>query len=110
MDEEFFFPQNVKTTYRLWLLGPKHLKRLALAPVIAVAAGLALYSLSLFVAALVAGLLAAAYGAICCVPLLGEDQTLSDIWLEIWRHRRRQATFEHRKEVEARGHVAQLAD
>jgi len=103
MDEEFFFPQNVRTSYRLWFLGPRHLKRLALAPVIALATGWALHGLSLFLAVAVAGFLAAAYSAVFCLPVFGDDQTLSDIGLEIRRHRKQQARFCHRKEVKTYG-------
>jgi hypothetical protein len=99
LDEEFFFPQNVRTSYRLWLLGPRHLKRLTLAPVILLLVGWALHGVSIFLAAVMAGLLTALYTGLVCVPLLGDDQTLSDVGLEILRHRRRQSTFRHRKEV-----------
>ena len=105
MDEEFFFPQNVRTSYRLWLLGPSHLRRLALAPVILLLTGWALHGVSMFLAAVVAGLLTALYTALLCVPLLGDDQTLSDVGLEILRHRRRQTSFPHRKEVTLPGAV-----
>lgn len=108
MDEEFFFPQNVRTSYRLWILGPKHLKRLAGAPALALLAGLPLLRISPFLAAVVAGLLGAAYAVTLCLPLLGDDQTLSDVGLELLRHRRRQNRFAHGKEAEAHGHVAQL--
>jgi hypothetical protein len=98
MDEEFFFPQNVRTTYRLWLLGPRHLKRLALAPVLALLLGWATYRISLLLAIALAAFAAAVYTAVFCLPLLGDDQTLSDIGLEIYRHRRHQNHFAHRKE------------
>ena len=99
MDEEFFFPQNVRTSYRLWLLGPRHLKRLLLAPVIALPTGWALYGLSFFLAVTVAAFLAAIYAALFCVPLLADEQTLSDVGLEILRHRRQPARYPHREEV-----------
>jgi hypothetical protein len=108
MDEEFFFPQNVRTSYRLWLLGPRHLKRLALAPVLALLAGWALHGLSFLLAAIAAGLLASVYGAVCCLPLLSDEQTLADIGLEILRHRRHQTAFAHGKEVVSPGRLAQL--
>ncbi|MFZ5823448.1 MAG: hypothetical protein ACOY94_03775 [Bacillota bacterium] len=97
MDEEFFFPQNVQTSYRLFMLGPVHLKRLALAPVIALAAVLALYRVTLFGSMALAVLLASVYAAACCFPLMGDDQTLLDVGLEIRRHGRSQGRF--KKEV-----------
>ena len=106
MDDEFFFPQNVRTSYRLWILGPRHLKRLAVAPVIALLVALALFKVSLFLAAVVAGLLATAYTVSFCLPLLADEQTLSDVGLEIQRHRRQQTEFE--KEVSGHRRVAEL--
>jgi hypothetical protein len=108
MDEEFFFPQNVRTTYRLWLLGPRQLKRLAVAPVLALLIGWALHGLSFLVAAIAAGLLASVYGAVFCLPLLSDEQTLSDIGLEVLRHRRTQSTFAHGREVNPPGILDQL--
>jgi hypothetical protein len=108
MDDEFFFPQNVRTSYRLWILGPRHLKRMTLAPVIALLVGLPLFKVSLMAAAIVAGLLAGVYVAVFCLPLLSDEQTLSDVGWEIYRHRRRQTTFSHLKEVSLHRSLAQL--
>ncbi|HYF90941.1 MAG TPA: hypothetical protein VD969_01710 [Symbiobacteriaceae bacterium] len=108
MDDEFFFPQNVRTSYRLWILGPRHLKRLSLAPLIAVLAGLALFKVSLFLAAVVAGLLASVYAALFCIPLLADEQTLSDVGWEVYRHRRHQTAFAHAREVSGHRSVAEL--
>lgn len=108
MDDEFFFPQNVRTSYRLWILGPRHLKRMALAPVIALLVGLPLFKVSLMAAAIVAGLLAGVYVAVFCLPLLSDEQTLSDVGWEIYRHRRRQTTFAYSKEVSLHRSLAQL--
>jgi hypothetical protein len=108
VDDEFFFPQNVRTSYRLWILGPRHLKRMALAPVIALLVGLPLFKVSLLAAAIVAGLLAGVYVAVFCLPLLSDEQTLSDVGWEIYRHRRRQTTFAYLKEVSLHRSLAQL--
>lgn len=101
MDEEFFFPQNVRTTYRLWILGPRHLKRLALAPLIALAVGWLFVGVSLFLAALLAALFASAYAGLCCVPVLAEERTAWDVWQELRRHQKGQAVFAHQREEEA---------
>ena len=108
MDEEFFFPQNVRTTYRLWILGPRHLRRLGIAPVVALLAFLPLFRVSVLVAAILAGLLGTAYAVVFCLPLLSDDQTLSDVYLEVRRHRRRQTYFAAHKGVNSHGDVAEL--
>lgn len=108
MDEEFFFPQNVRTSYRLWILGPRHLRRLAVAPVLAMLAFLPLYPISVFLAAVVAGLLGSAYAVAFCLPLLSDEQTLSDVHMEIRRNRRRQTYFAARKGVD--GHSRMESD
>jgi hypothetical protein len=110
VDDEFFFPQNVRTSYRLWIFGPKHLRRLAVALVIAVLAGLALYRVSVLLAALVAGLLAGAYVAVFCLPILADEQTLADVGWEIRRHRRHQTSFDYQKGGSAYRSVAELEE
>jgi hypothetical protein len=103
MDEEFFFPQNVRTSYRLFMLGPTHLKRLVLAPVIALAAIIGLYRISLFLGVGAGVLLAAIYAGLCCIPLMGDDQTMLDMALEIRRHQRSQGRYRNRREVNRHG-------
>lgn len=103
MDEEFFFPQNVRTTYRLFMMGPTHLKRLVLAPVIAVLVIVGLHRFSLLLGVGAGVLLAAIYAGACCVPLMGDDQTLLDVGLEIRRHGRAQGRYQNRREVAADG-------
>ncbi len=103
MDEEFFFPQNVRTTYRLFMMGPTHLKRLVLVPVIVVGVILGLYRFSVLLGVGVGVLLAAVYAGACCVPLMGDDQTLLDVGLEIRRHGRAQGRYLNTKEVDADG-------
>lgn len=103
MDEEFFFPQNVRTSYRLFMLGPAHLKRLVLAPVIAILVIVGLYQVSLFLAVAVGILLASVYTGLCCVPLMGDEQTLLDVALEIRRHGRTQGRYPNRREVSPYG-------
>jgi hypothetical protein len=93
MDEEFFVPQNVQATYRLWLMGPRHLKRLILAPVLAILTGWAMAGLSLYLAAFTAVFLASCYVACCCVPVVAGEQTLVEVWVAIRRHNRSQVVF-----------------
>lgn len=93
MDEEFFFPQNVQTSYRLWLMGPKHLKRLILAPVLAILTGWAVAGLSLYLAAFTAVFLASVYIACVCVPVVAGEQTLIEVWIAVRRHSRTQVVF-----------------
>lgn len=97
MDEEFFFPQNVRTTYRLWILGPRHLRRLALAPVLAVLFGWLLHGLPLLVAAIGTSLVVAAYCGLGVVPVAADEQTAWDVWREIQTHRRSQSRFHHQR-------------
>ena len=105
MDEEFFFPQNVRTSYRLFMLAPVHLKRLILAPVIAVVAVIGLYQIWLLLGVGVGVLLAAIYAGLCCFPLMGDDQTLLDVGLEIRRHGKAQGRYLNQKEVESRAYA-----
>lgn len=93
MDEEFFFPQNVQASYRLWLMGPKHLRRLILAPVLAIGIGWATARISLYLAAFLAIFSASVYAACFCVPVVAEEQTLWEVWLALRRHTRAQVRF-----------------
>lgn len=99
MDEEFFFPQNVRTSYRLWLFGPRHLLRLAAAPVLAVVFGWLVHGLSLTLGVIFGVMVGAAYTALCCVPILESDETLLDVGLSLLRHRRQQARYCYEQEV-----------
>jgi len=88
MDEEFLFPQNVQTGYRLWLFGPRHLRRLSLAPVLAILLGWPLAGVSVLAAAIGGTLAGTAYAVVVCVPIFPEEETLWDALREIRRHRR----------------------
>jgi len=98
VDEEFFFPQNVRTTYRLLHMGPRHLKRAATgAGVLLAGSALAVMKgLALPWAALGATVLGTAYGLTYCLPLYGDDQALLDLWAELQAHYRRQTVFPFR--------------
>jgi hypothetical protein len=93
VDEEFFFPQNVQASYRLWLMGPKHLRRLVLAPVLAIVLGWVTAGLSLYLAAFLAIFSASVYTACFCVPVVAEEQTLWEVWLALRHHSRSQVRF-----------------
>lgn len=95
MDEEFLFPQNVRTTYRLWVLGPRHLKRLGLAPILAMITGWLLHELPLALSASGTSLVVAGFCGLCVVPVTADEQTAWDVWREIRLHRRVQTQFHH---------------
>lgn len=93
MDEEFFFPQNVRTEYRLWMFGPKHLRRLALGVVAAMAVGWLLHGVSLLLAAILAAVVATAWAGFFCLPVLHDETTAWELWREMRRHARGQTRF-----------------
>jgi hypothetical protein len=93
MDEEFFFPQNVQTTYRLFGMGPKHLRRLLTgSPVILVAMVLASRWMPVPWVVTLAAILLVGYAAGYCWPTNGEN-ALFDLWLNVRRLRRSQTIF-----------------
>jgi len=100
MNEEFFFPQNVRTSYRLWLMGPRHLRRLAGAVPIGLMVGWMLHRMPLVVVAAGVVLVLSGYVAAACLPLLGDDLTLWDVGREIRRHRRQQTWFPSMRDEE----------
>lgn len=99
LDEEFFFPQNVRTPYRFWLFGPRHLRRMLLAPVLGLVFGWLGYRVS-FLTGVGLGVFAAAlYTGLCCLPVLAGEETAWDIAREILTHMRSQTRFDVRGEV-----------
>lgn len=100
MDEEFFFPQNVTTTYRIFGMGPRHLKRAGIGAAAAVPLVLTLaFRIGLFPALVVAAVLLAAYIGAVAYPTSG-DETLSDVVLHLWAKGRAQTSFAYQsKEV-----------
>ena len=99
MDEEFFFPQNVQTSYRLFGMGPKHLRRLVMGiPGLLLVTVATAKLLSVLVALGVGLVLLVAYGAGFCWPTKGEN-TMFDLWLHVRRLRRVQTIFK-REEAE----------
>jgi hypothetical protein len=99
MDDEFFFPQNVTTTYRIFGLGPRHLRRAAigLGPALLLAMALARWT-SFFSALLVAAVLLLLYVAAFAYPTFG-DETLMDIVLHQRAKTRTQTAYQYAEEV-----------
>lgn len=97
MDEEFFFPQNVRTEYRLWIFGPKHLRRLALGLVLALLVGWLFHGLSLLLAAILAALMGTLWAGLFCLPVLHDEVTPWDLWREMQHHARGQTQFHYGK-------------
>jgi hypothetical protein len=92
VDDEFFFPQNVQTTYRLFGMGPRHLRRAALGLPVAVGLAFVLGRGHVLVGVLIATILAAAFVAAVCWPTNG-DETVIDLWLHVRRMQREQTVF-----------------
>lgn len=100
MDEEFFFPQNVRTSYRLWMFGPKHLRRLGAGlPVIVLGAGYLSRTLPLPLAAALVACVVALYTAAWCWPVFSDEQTVLDLVLHLRRKRRQQTEFPYDEEA-----------
>jgi hypothetical protein len=100
LDEDFFFPQNVRTSYRLWVFGPKHLRRIGAGlPVIVLGAAYLGRTLSLPMAAAFVACCAAVYIAAWCWPLFTDEQTVLDLLLHLHRRRRQQTAFPYDEEV-----------
>lgn len=100
MDEEFFFPQNVTTTYRILGMGPRHLRRggVGLAGALGLAVLVARQS-DLFTGLMVSTLLLLVYVAGFAYPTFGEE-SLADVWLHLWAKSRVQTRFPYvEKEV-----------
>lgn len=95
MDEEFFFPQNVRTEYRLWIFGPRHLRRLPLVLIPAVLVVWLTHEFSTTLAAVLAVLVASVHCTVYCLPVLHDEETVWDLWQEMLRHRDSQTRFEH---------------
>lgn len=98
MDERYFFPQNVRTDYRLTVLfvslGPRHLKRAAVGGAVILASTyLALRSVSLLQAALVASIAFSSYLAVCCLPVFPDDITIGDLVRRLYDKRNSQQVF-----------------
>jgi hypothetical protein len=92
MDEEFFFPQNVQTSYRLFGMGPRHLRRLVMGLPVVLAVAVLVGRFDVLWGVLVGALLAAAYVAGGCWPTDGAE-TVFDLWLHIRRMQREQTVF-----------------
>jgi hypothetical protein len=100
VDDEFFFPQNVQTTYRLFGLGPKHLRRAAMGLPAALAIAALLGRGHALWGVLVGTILAAAYVGGACWPANG-DETVLDLWLHVRRMQRQQTIFNKREATDA---------
>lgn len=102
MDEEFFFPQNVQTTYQLFGMGPKHLKRLVAGAPVVLLLGVLIAQAHVLFGVLIATILAGAYVGGCCYPVNGEE-TVADLWLHVRLMRQQQTVFVKKVEVDEPG-------
>lgn len=102
-ETEFFWPANVETTFSLWGLEPRHLRRLVLLPALLGAAGalgyLAAHAIPwtwvrVILWTWLALVPAGAYVWYYCVPRYPRGRTSSDLAREVGRHRKAQTVFE----------------
>lgn len=93
LDEEFFFPQNIRTGYRLWIFSARHLRRLVWAPVCAVITGWPLLQASVLLGVVVGSAVGAGFAGVACVPVFADEQTVSDALIELHRHRQSQTWY-----------------
>lgn len=98
MDDEFFFPQNVQTTYRLFGMAPRHLRRAAAGLPVAILVGALVAQAHVLMGVLVATILGGAYLAGFCWPANGEE-TVLDLWLHVRRMHQHQTVFVKKEEV-----------
>jgi len=102
-ETEFFWPANVDTTFSLWGLEPRHLRRLLPVPLILVAGGVLTYLTVRLVpwtvirVALITWFMlvpAGGYVWYCCVPRYPRGRTSSDLARAVGRHRKAQTVFQ----------------